>query len=118
MTQARPFGRCKTISTQALAAGFKGLGYVQAAVLFGSRALGRTHPRSDYDFALLMTPLPEEEWGMQARAWGDVCALFGLKEWDVDIVDMQRMDEALKHSIQEGYLLLKGDENEVRRLLS
>jgi len=114
----RRYGQTKVLSRSELSQGFLSLPYVRTAFLFGSRASGKTNPKSDYDFALDMEKLEGEHWGMQAKAWMDVCDLLGLKDYDVDIVDLASADASLKRSIAQKYILLKGDENDVSRLLS
>ncbi|MGZ8548334.1 MAG: nucleotidyltransferase domain-containing protein [Sulfuricurvum sp.] len=113
----RLYGQTKNLSSEELIRGFVSLPYVKTAFLFGSRASGRAHSKSDYDFALDMESLPEETWGMQAKAWMDVCDVLGLREYDIDVVDLARADALIKHSVAENYILLKGDENDVSRLL-
>jgi predicted nucleotidyltransferase len=113
----RQYGQTKNLTHDELSCGMTSLEYVKTAFLFGSRASGKTHPRSDYDLALEMEKLPEERWGMQAKAWMDVCDVLGIKEYDVDIIDLSSADPYLKRAIAENYILLKGDKNDVSRLL-
>lgn len=114
----RQYGATKEISTEELQARFKSLPYVKTAFLFGSRASGNANVKSDYDFALEMEELADEHWGMQARAWMDVCDMLGVKEYDVDVVDLGYADAYLKHAIAQNYILLKGSENDISRLLA
>jgi uncharacterized protein len=113
----RQYGRTKNVTHDELAKAIASLGYVKTAFLFGSRVSGKTHSRSDYDLAFEMENLPQEHWGMQARAWMDVCDALGVKEYDVDVIDLSTADEYLKHAIIQNYILLKGDRNDVSRLL-
>lgn len=113
----RRYGQTKKLSSEELSRGFASLPYIKTVFLFGSRASGKTHSKSDYDFALEMEKLPDEIWGMQAKAWMDVCDVLGLKEYDIDVIDLASADSLLKHSVAENYILLKGDENDVPRLL-
>lgn len=115
--KSRQYGVTKELSMQALRAHFQLLPYVKTAFLFGSRASGHAHSKSDYDFALEMEELCDEHWGMQAKAWMDVCDLLGLKEFDVDVVDLRFADSYLKCSIAQNYILIKGVENDIPRLL-
>lgn len=113
----RRYGQTKNLSSEELSEGFASLPYIKTAFLFGSRASGKTHSKSDYDFAFEMEKLPDENWGMQAKAWMDVCDLFGLKEYDIDVIDLASADALLKHSVAQNYILLKGDESDIYRLL-
>ena len=116
--KSRPYGKTKVISIEELKQLFQDerLSYVKLALLFGSRAIGNSHLKSDYDFALLMEDLPNESWGMVAKAWGDVGDILDLPEYDYDVIDLSHVNNALISSIKEGYVVLKGDENEFRRL--
>ena len=40
-----------------------------------------------------------------------------LDDCDIDIVDLNDMDKVIKDSIKEGFIILKGDEDEISRLL-
>jgi hypothetical protein len=40
-----------------------------------------------------------------------------LSDEDIDVVDLKSASELLKNSIKEGFVILKGDESEVLRLL-
>jgi hypothetical protein len=91
--------------------------FLEYAVLFGSRAIGTAHERSDYDIAVLCKEGENGGWGCAARAWNAVCDACGLKDIDVDIVDLARANEGLLHSIAEGYVLLKGDPDGFSSLL-
>lgn len=115
--KSRKYGQTKNLTHDQIKQGISSLKYVKTALLFGSRASGQIHPKSDYDFAFEMQKLPEEHWGMQARAWMDVCAIFGVKEYDVDIVDLATADKYLKRAIAHNHILLKGDINDIPRLL-
>jgi predicted nucleotidyltransferase len=113
----RKYGHTRNLTHDELAHGVASLKYVKTAFLFGSRASGQTHPQSDYDLAFEMEELPEESWGMQAKAWMDVCDVLRVKEYDVDVVDLATADPYLKRAIAQNHILLKGDENDVSRLL-
>lgn len=113
----RKYGSTKNLSLAELKNKIDSLSYIKTAFLFGSRASGETHAKSDYDFAFEMEKLPEEHWGMQAKAWMDVCDVLGVKEYDVDIIDLSSADSYLKRAIAQNYVLLKGDKNDISRLL-
>ena len=113
----RKYGTTPSLSIEALRRGFEMLSYVDAALLFGSRARGESKEKSDYDFALLMDTRSDEGWGMQSKAWMDLCRLFGLKEYDLDVVDLTAADDLMRQEIAESYILLKGRNDDIRRLL-
>ncbi|MEA3331264.1 MAG: nucleotidyltransferase domain-containing protein, partial [Campylobacterota bacterium] len=46
--------------------------YVDAILLFGSRAIGTFHERSDYDFAVLLKRDKVNAWGEMSRIWVDI----------------------------------------------
>lgn len=115
----RFYGKTKELSIEELKHLFssESLSYIKIALLFGSRALGRSHERSDYDFALLFEDDPEEAWGMLAKAWGDIGSEFGLDEIDYDLIDLSHATDEMKSSIKKGYMVLKGDEDDISRVL-
>ena len=112
----RKYGTTSYITIDKLKIGFNDLPYIETAILFGSRASLHVHSKSDYDFALKMHDAPNSDWGMQAKAWMDICEIFKLKEYDVDVVDLQKADNLLLRNIKENYIILKGEEDDIRRL--
>ena len=112
----RKYGFTSDISVDELRQGFDTLHYVKVALLFGSRASNNAHRKSDYDFALAMNDLSSQDWGMQAKAWMDICEFFNLREYDVDVIDFKIADKLLLKSIKEKYIVLKGDKYDIRRL--
>jgi len=92
--------------------------FISVALLFGSRAGDDYHSRSDYDFALLMHKEGDEDWGIKAKAYNVVGEILGFDDCDFDIVDLNGADRVVIDSIKENYILLKGDLDEVSRLLS
>jgi len=113
----RKYGHTKKLSLDELSHAFSSLPYIKTAFLFGSRAEGKAEARSDYDFALDMEPLPGEKWGMQAKAWIDLCNVLGVKEYDIDVVDLAAADTFLKQNISQNHILLKGNKDDIPRLL-
>jgi predicted nucleotidyltransferase len=113
----RKYGHTRKLSADSLAHAFASLPYIKTALLFGSRSIGKANTRSDYDFALEMENVTDGGWGMQAKAWIDLCNLLGLKEYDIDVVDLASADTFLKQNISQNYILLKGDEDDIPRLL-
>ncbi len=116
----RSYGSTKEIDIDTLISVFNSekFKYVKLAVLFGSRASGSAHKRSDYDFALLLEEDDALAWGIVSKAWSDIGSELGLKEIDYDVVDMSRLTAELKSSIKESYIVLKGDADDISRLLA
>jgi len=114
----RIYGRTKEINIEELRSKFHSdkLAYIKLAVLFGSRASGRGHFQSDYDFALLSDDNEQAEWGMDAKYWNDIGDVLKLSDCDYDIVNLKKVDSNLLSSIKEHYVILKGDENELQRV--
>jgi len=79
--------------------------------LYGSRAIGRAGPESDYDFALIAPePIARDE---LERIRDRLFDLLG----DVDCVDMRRIPLTLAAQVLEsGVVLIPGDEGERARL--
>ena len=112
----RKYGSVKNITLAELRNGFAGLHYIKTALLFGSRASQNAHSKSDYDIALEMSDESNIDWGMQAKAWMDICEIFKLKEYDVDVIDLKTADMLLLKSIEEKYIVLKGNKYDIQRL--
>ncbi len=115
----RIYGKTKEIDPSTLKKLFhnKKLDFITIALLFGSRAREKHHNRSDYDFALLMDSSADDGWGIKAKAYNLIGDLFDLDDCDFDIVDLQHSDNIILDSIKENYIILKGDKNEISRLL-
>ena len=116
----RIYGKTKLFTHEQLKELFqdKRFEFITVALLFGSRAINTYHDRSDYDFAFLMDKSYNTGWGIKAEAWIAVEEVLGLDDCDFDIVDLEKADEVIKHSIKEGYIILKGDKDEASRILS
>lgn len=93
------------------------LSYINIVLLFGSRALGTNHDKSDYDFVVFSDQELNNPWGDSAKFWDDFSSILPLHECDYDIIDLSNATPLMKKSIQEGYIILKGDQNEIQRLL-
>jgi predicted nucleotidyltransferase len=91
--------------------------YVKLAILFGSRASGRAEPQSDYDFAVAFAPTFADPWEGVAVLRSECNALLKLADEDFDVVDLSRADAAVLSGIRAGHVVLKGDADEIRRLL-
>lgn len=91
--------------------------YVDAILLFGSRAIGTFHERSDYDFAVLLKRDKVNAWGEMSRIWVDIGHNFKLDEVDYDIIDLSTATQEMKNSINNGYIILKGNQDDISRVL-
>ncbi|MEA2050953.1 MAG: nucleotidyltransferase domain-containing protein [Campylobacterota bacterium] len=94
------------------------LHYLELVVLFGSRADGTYHDKSDYDFALFCSEDLKNPWGNMAQVWNDIGDLLDLHECDYDIVDLSCVSNNIKKSIKKNYIVLKGDDSELQRLFN
>ncbi len=114
---SRSIGRTNTLSLQKLKEIFEDLEEVHSAVLFGSRAVGGENPMSDYDVAIWidqpMGGLEDPYFTLYAELPG----LMKIQECDLDLVDLRRADELLKQSIMENYQIIKGNKDEISRIL-
>lgn len=90
--------------------------FIKTALLFGSRALGKAHSKSDYDFALVMEDDGNAPWGLKAKAYNTIEDILKLDACDIDIVDLETADSVVLQSIEEGYIVLKGDKNDISGL--
>ena len=102
----------KQLSTKQLQEAFASFDEVKIALLFGSRATGNEHPFSDYDFAVVL-----EDPFQLPRLWIELANRLGIGDEQLDLVDLTRASKGLKKAICNGYLLLKGNEYELIRLL-
>ena len=112
----RVYGKTKLIDIQTLKRGFEAIDFVKTALLFGSRVQGDWHCRSDYDFAVLLDECREFSFGVKAEAFNKIEEVFGLREYDFDLVDLAHANEYIVASIRDDYVLLKGEESEVQRV--
>lgn len=110
----RIYGKPKALTIEALIDKFsnKKLDYIKLALLFGSRASNTHTSKSDYDIAIITDTLPDEAWGTISRAWNDIGEELELPEYDYDIVDLHNANKTMLDSIEENYIVLKGDESE------
>lgn len=116
----RIYGKVRDIRPEELIGVFRELEDIKAAVLFGSRANLERSPlgsRSDYDFAVLMDKTAPSDWGPLAKARVAIGQKLQLADTDFDVVDLEIAGHALKESIREQFLTLKGNEDDIRRLL-
>ena len=86
-------------------------------LLFGSRAKGTATRQSDYDFAIAGDG-KDAPFGLQAKSWMDISMMMDVSEYDIDVIDLSHADALMKSSIVEKYIVLKGDQDEISRLLA
>jgi len=91
--------------------------YLDVVLLFGSRAIGDFHERSDYDFAVLVNTNSKDEWGLLSKVWNDIGCIFSLSEIDYDVIDLENLTDEMKDSINRGYEIIKGKEDDISRIL-
>ncbi|PHQ90969.1 MAG: hypothetical protein COB42_04190 [Sulfurimonas sp.] len=91
--------------------------YLDIVILFGSRARGNFHERSDYDFAILCKENNDEAWGIISKVWVDIGSALKLDEVDYDVIDLSTTTPEMKNSINNGYIVLKGKNNDISRIL-
>lgn len=113
----RKYGKTPLYSKAQLSAVFESLPYITTALLFGSRASGDFHVRSDYDFALKFDQMYQYDFGFIAQTYKDIALQLKLQDEDLDIVDLEKLDKLLKDEILSTHILLKGEEDELSRLL-
>ena len=116
----RYYGKTKVLELETLKSTFtsKSFDYLTMVLLFGSRALGTHHDRSDYDFAVYYEDTESEGWGMLSKVWVDIGEVFKLDEVDYDVIDLSTVTPEMKQSISKGYIVLKGSEDDILRVLS
>lgn len=115
----RTYGKTKNISVKTLKDLFQDekFDYLSVILLFGSRAKGVATRQSDYDFAIVGDS-KNAPFGLQAKSWIDISIMMDVSEYDIDVIDLSRADTLMKSSITEKYIVLKGDKNEISRLLT
>lgn len=116
----RFYGQTKKIDTEALQKFFSAslFVYIKIVILFGSRAVGTQHARSDYDFAILVKDdAVDEGWGVYSKVWADIGNELGLDEVDYDVIDLSKATSEMLSSIKKGYKVLKGDQDDISRVL-
>jgi predicted nucleotidyltransferase len=104
----------KNLSIPELKRAFMALDEIRLAVLFGSRATGSAHPFSDYDFGVVIES--EDPWTF-GRLWIEIADRLGIGDEQLDLVDLKRALKGLKKAIAGGYIVLKGREDELLRIL-
>jgi len=119
-SEGRIYGRTKVYSIEELRRLFlsKEFDFAKIVALFGSRARGDSGLRSDYDFAMLFDRRFDDGWGIKSKAFITIQDTFGFGDRDFDIVDIENADSLVKSSILENFIILKGSEDELRRVLT
>ncbi len=115
---SRSIGRTNEIPFVKIKEIFVNLPAVRLAVLFGSRALGESSPQSDYDIAVLMEHPQSGLENPFFTLYANLPVLMNIQECDLDLVDLRKADNTLKQSIHKSYLILKGNKDEISRLLT
>ncbi len=115
MIENRVYGKVKEVDIDTLRRCFEKIDFIKVALLFGSRARGDYNSKSDYDFAILAEG--NFEWGIVSKAYVEISNKTEIDMEDMDIVDLKRAGSLIIDSIKEKYIVLKGKEDEVCRLL-
>jgi predicted nucleotidyltransferase len=89
--------------------------YLKMLILFGSRARGDTHAKSDWDFAALYDgELREESCKNRGFAWFEVPVILGeafrLNSDEIDVVELNRCSPLIAHFVaRDGILLYESE---------
>ena len=86
--------------------------------MFGSRARGQAHARSDYDIAVQFQGGASDPWGMPAKLQSDLLAQLPLDDCDLNVVDIRGSSKALRLEILSAFVGLKGSVDDIRRVLA
>lgn len=92
--------------------------YLKMLVLFGSRATGKTHANSDWDFAALYDEkLREESCRDRGFAWfevpGVIGQVFSLNSDEIDVVELNRASPLIAHFVaRDGKLIYEKEPEE------
>jgi predicted nucleotidyltransferase len=97
--------------------------YLKMLILFGSRARGDTHAKSDWDFAALYDEkLREESCKDRGFAWFEVPVILGqafsLNSDEIDVVELHRSSQPIAHFIaRDGILLYEKEPGEFEKFI-
>lgn len=92
--------------------------YLKMLVLFGSRATGKTHAKSDWDFATLYDEEKRKACiGASAFAWFEVAQnigdVFEINSDEIDVVELNRCSSLIAHFVaRDGKLLYESEPGE------
>jgi len=79
--------------------------YLKMLVLFGSRATGRIHANSDWDFAVLYDEEKRQDYMLNPFSWFEVAGILALefnipdKDTCIDVVELNHCSALLAHFI-------------------
>ncbi|MGB3262998.1 MAG: nucleotidyltransferase domain-containing protein [Microcoleus sp.] len=97
--------------------------YLKMLILFGSRARGDTHAKSDWDFAALYDEqLREASCSDRGFAWfevpGILSDIFSINSDEIDVVELNRCSRLIAHFIaRDGILLYEKDPVEFEKFI-
>jgi uncharacterized protein len=97
--------------------------YLKMLILFGSRARGDTHAKSDWDFAALYDEkLWEESCKDRGFAWFEVPGILGeafrINSDEIDVVELNRCSQPIAHFIaRDGILLYEKEPGEFEKFI-
>ena len=95
--------------------------YLKILVLFGSRATGKTHDKSDWDFATLYDEDKRKVcMGERTFAWFEVPQnlgeLFEINSDEIDVVELNRCSSLIAHFVaRDGKLLYESEPGEFEK---
>lgn len=97
--------------------------YLKMLILFGSRARGDTHAKSDWDFAALYDEkVREESCNNRGFAWFEVPGIlgqvFGINSDEIDVVELNRCSSLIAHFVaRDGKLLYEKEPGEFDKFI-
>ena len=95
--------------------------YLKMLVLFGSRATGKTHAKSDWDFATLYDEDKRKACiGERAFAWFEVPQKLGeffeINSDEIDVVELNKFSSLIAHFVaRDGKLLYESEPGEFEK---
>lgn len=97
--------------------------YLKMLILFGSRARGDTHPKSDWDFAALYDEkLREESCNNRGFAWFEVPGILGeafsINSDEIDVVELNRCSPLIANFIaHDGKLIYEQESGQFEQFV-
>ena len=95
--------------------------YLKMLVLFGSRATGKTHDKSDWDFATLYDEDKRKACiGERAFAWFEIPQklgeVFEINSDEIDVVELNKFSSLIAHFVaRDGKLLYESEPGEFEK---
>lgn len=95
--------------------------YIKMLILFGSRATGRTHANSDWDFAVLCNEEKRQAYTKEnplvyfeiPLILGEI---FGINPDTIDIVELNKSSQLISHYVvRDGIMLYEQEEGEFEK---